>query len=579
MNLDLLFRRGEIDALDLRFANAVADWSAGTVDAACLMAAALLSRQVGAGHVCLDLANLAGQPLFDGDWTAPPLADWLASLTACSAVGSGDDFTPLIVDATRLYLQRHFRDECRIADDLRRRCTGTPMIYDKARLATLFAGIGSGDQRRAAALALSHRLAVISGGPGTGKTTTLARILALLVEQAGTQRLDIALAAPTGKAAARMQEAVRAAKLSLSTGENPVDGDILARIPDEARTLHRLLGIIPGGPPRHNAQRPLAADVVVVDEASMIDLALMARLLDAVPAEARLILLGDRDQLASVEAGAVFADLCGDGRDNGLGDAVVELTHSFRFAGDSGIGRLASEVRSGDGDGVIARLSAGRHDDLGWQQGSVAEAQAAAAQDYRHYLTTVAAWAEGAPVEPLFAAFNRFRLLCANRQGPAGTLAANEAIERHLRPGLRGPRRQPWYAGRPIMITANDYGQRLFNGDIGLTLPDADADVEGGWRVWFESPQGARSLPPSRLPAHETVFAMTVHKAQGSEFDNVMLLLPPSAAPLLTRELLYTGITRARRQVSLWAGEAVLRAACSKRAERTSGLRERLAMP
>jgi exodeoxyribonuclease V alpha subunit len=189
-------------------------------------------------------------------------------------------------------------------------------------------------------------------------------------------------------------------------------------------------------------------------------------------------------------------------------------------------------------------------------------------------MEAVSAWQDGAPVAPLFASFNRFRLLCANREGASGTIVANEIIERHLRNGPRAVRRQSWYAGRPVMVTANDHGQRLFNGDIGLTL----ANAAGELRVWFESPQGLRSLPPSRLPAHETAFAMTVHKAQGSEFDSVMLLLPPAASPLLTRELLYTGITRARCRVSLWANEPVLRAACARRAERSSGLRERLGM-
>jgi exodeoxyribonuclease V alpha subunit len=361
--------------------------------------------------------------------------------------------------------------------------------------------------------------------------------------QAQDAGLRIVLAAPTGKAAARMSEALRIAGASAQ---------------GEAQTLHRLLGMRADGSGfRHNRDRPLAVDVLVVDEASMIDLSLMAHLLDALPATARLILLGDRDQLAAVEAGAVFADLCASPR---LADCVAALVTNFRFGGSSGIGQLADALRSGNVAGTLERLGAHGHDaaDLDWQAGVEARGLAAGAREgYAAYRAAVDAGAE--PGE-LFDQFSRFRVLCAQR---SDVVAVNRALGDALKPGL------------PVMVIRNDPLLRLFNGDIGLALPDP---ADGTIKVCFPG-EGAdfRWIPAVRLPVWEAAWAMTVHKSQGSEFDRVLLVLPPVGSRVTTRELVYTGVTRAKRHVVLQAGEAVLRTAIASRAERMSALCERLA--
>jgi exodeoxyribonuclease V alpha subunit len=459
-------------------------------------------------------------------------------------VGGADDWTPLVWDGQRLYLRRYFDYERRVAADLLARITA-PELLDpqlESRLAECFADTG---QRNAARIALTHRLALISGGPGTGKTHTLARIIGLL--QLTHPGLRIALAAPTGKAAARMGEALLAAGVAVADG---------------ARTVHRLLGVRTDGSSfHHHRERPLAVDVLVVDEASMIDLSLMAHLLDALPAAARLILLGDRDQLAAVEAGAVFADLCDSPR---LASCVVPLTTSFRFGTDGGIGRLAERLRAGDAAGALALLQAGQGD-LGWvAQGDLRALVAAAREGYRDFRQGVA---EGLAPQELFARFDRFRVLCAHRQEAA-------AINRALSGALGGASVRPT-AGTPIMVLRNDALLRVFNGDIGLLLADP---ADGQLKACFPGDAGnaARWIALSRLPEWEPAWAMTVHKSQGSEFEEVLLALPDSVSPVATRELVYTGVTRAKRRVTLWGGAEVLGAAIKSRAERMSGLRERL---
>ncbi|MDX1657005.1 MAG: exodeoxyribonuclease V subunit alpha, partial [Candidatus Competibacteraceae bacterium] len=371
--------------------------------------------------------------------------------------------------------------------------------------------------------------------------------------------------------------------------------------PEQAATLHRLLGWRPGsGGLRHGPDHPLALDVLVVDEASMVDLALMTRLLGALPAGARLILLGDKDQLASVEAGAVLADICGpvpgfrqpfcrrlerlldqplaagEG-DRPLADCVVLLRHSYRFGADSGIGRLARRVNAGDGAGALGVLEEG-FADLDWRSLELRDypprsLDKPVIEGFGAYLQLVA---QGAEPQLIFRAFEDFRVLCALRQGPAGVNALNESIQSWLADQglirLRATVLSGWYPGRPVMITRNDYNLRLYNGDIGLCL-----ETQGQLRVCFLTSQGElRHFPPARLPEHETVYAMTVHKSQGSEFGRVLLLLPPEPARIMTRELLYTGITRARDHLQLWGPEGVLRFAAGRRLHRSSGLGERL---
>ncbi len=557
-----------------------------------LAAAALCCAALGNGDVCLPLRRLAGTaPWPEQDFRLPALSPWRRELEASSLVGAPGDFAPLILDGERLYLARYHAYEVQLASQLLRRAALRPAV-DEARLAEslarLFAfntGAQAPDwQRIAAAQAVRRQLAVISGGPGTGKTTTVVRLLAALLEQPGGERLAIGLAAPTGKAAARMAEAIRNAKAGL-----PQADELKALLPEEARTLHRLLGSRGDSPAvRHHAANPLPLDVLVVDEASMVDLALMAKLLDALPPSARLILLGDKDQLCAVEAGAVFAELCeGRGFDaqaaaeieqltgqpvptgtptSQLGDAVVLLTHSHRFAGDSGIGELARRINAGDAAGTLALLQEARADLIWHAEPQPNDLQRRLLDGYAPYL---AAAGTGDPARA-FAAFNAFRVLTAQREGTWGVAGLNEALEARFRrqPGER------WYAGRAVMVRQNDYALGLFNGDIGLCL-----QTPAGLRVFFEAETGFRPFAPARLPSHDSAFAMTVHKSQGSEFAQVLLVLPETPSPLLTRSLFYTGITRAKQQVEIWSLPARLLEAVNTRAERAAGLAERLALP
>lgn len=561
-------------------------------DEAVLAAAALCCQVLGNGDVCLPLARWAGQRPWGEGYVLPALTDWRGQLSASALVGAPGDFTPLILDGERLYLARYQAYEAQLAAQLLRRAADQPAV-DEAQLSDSLQRLFANNtqqpdwQRLAAAQAVRKRVAVISGGPGTGKTTTVVRLLAALLEQPGGERLAIGLAAPTGKAAARMAEAIRNAKASL-----PVSEAIKAALPEQARTLHRLLGSRGDRPQvRHTAANPLALDVLVVDEASMVDLAMMAKLLDALPANGRLILLGDKDQLCAVEAGAVFAELC-DGRGfnasaaadlqrltgqsvpveaptSQLGDAVVLLTHSHRFAGDSGIGELARRINGGDARGTLSLLQEGRSD-LHWQSAPTPAALLTRIeQGYEGYLQAARA---GEPAAA-FAAFNQFRVLTAQREGAFGVAGLNEALEARYKRRFKLAERERWYAGRAVMVQSNDYALGLFNGDIGICL-----QTELGLRVLFESEEGFRTFTTARLPSHETALAMTVHKSQGSEFSDVLLVLPEQPSPLLTRSLFYTGITRAKNKVEIWALAPRISEAVNTKAERAAGLALRLAL-
>jgi exodeoxyribonuclease V alpha subunit len=571
-----------------------------------LWAAALASQRTGSGHVCADLAAVAGRPLVEAVPDAPVMPDldaWSAALRATPVVGGAGDDAPLVLDtAGRLYLRRYWAYEREVADEVRRRAAAAVAV-DAAALQGALEVLWPSDatmpepdwQRVAAVTAVLRRLCIVAGGPGTGKTSTVVRLLALLAAMNGGVPLVVELAAPTGKAAARLEEALRA-------GRAAVPPALRHAIPERASTLHRLLRLRPDSTRAGvDRERPLRADVVVVDEASMVDLALMAKLLRAVRPDARLLLLGDKDQLASVEAGAVLADLCGDapgfspsfaaavggatgqavpaGRAASPGplrDAIVVLQESRRFRADSGIARLAAAVNRGDGDEACALLTSGAPD-LGWRpvvEGRVDRERlaGAAADGFGPYLACVASGA--APAETL-RAFDRFRMLCAHREGAAGAAGVNRLVEDALEARGLLRRTTPWFVGRPVMVTRNDHGLRLANGDVGIVLPDPDEP--GRTTVAFPAADGGvRRVPPARLPAHETVWAMTVHKSQGSEFDRVVLLLPPEPSRVVTRELLYTAITRARDRVEIWGRDAVVRAGVAARVERSSGLRDAL---
>lgn len=554
-------------------------------------AAALASFAAGQGASCIDLTPWAGQP-GPGPWsdrTLPAMADWRRQLLASEVVAAGEAGLPLVLDThNRLYLLRFFADEAELARVIHR-LAEAPVTVDEPRLQAeldrLF-GPDDPEQRLAAANAALGRLAIVSGGPGTGKTTTVVRLLALLVAlwPHATRPPRIALAAPTGKAANRLAQSVAAQRAALPAA-------LAEPIPTQALTLHRLLGYQPGRErPAHDARRPLHADIIVIDEASMVDLAMMARLARALPETARLILLGDRDQLASVQAGAVLGDLCAGYRGysparaarlrrlcpaatvpeqataSPLADGIALLNRSYRFRAEGGIGRLAVAVRAGDAAATRAALAV---DDPALRLQPLMPAQpswggaVALADRYAQLLH------DAAPAEAL-AAFERLRVLCALREGPFGVIELNRQIEQALRRrGLIGADG----AGRAIIITRNDYTLGLFNGDIGLLAYEPE---HGGLRACFPQPGGVRRLSPARLPPHESVFAMTVHKSQGSEFDEVVLVLPPQPHPLVTRELLYTGLTRARERLVIEAGEPTLEAAVRQPTERPSGLRDRL---
>jgi exodeoxyribonuclease V alpha subunit len=527
----------------------------------CVFRAALAaSRAVLAGHACADAAQLEEA---DGeDWRAALLD---SPVVACAQ--SADPFRPLVLDAAgRLYLYRYWDYERRLARRL--------VALDRAVEADEPPGAGAlldgvdDSQREAIRRAWSRGLALIAGGPGTGKTTTVVRVLAGLL--AREPHLRIALAAPTGKAAARLEQAVRERLDALA-----LPPALRAGVPVEARTIHRLLGVRPGRAEcRHGPGRPLPFDVVVADEASMLDLALAARLVEALPPRARLLLLGDPGQLASVEAGAVFAQACAAAAGGGpLEGALGLLRESHRFGGTSGIGRLADAVRAGDAGASIALLDEASLADAAWVR-EAPESSVLTRELLHGYTAYVTALQHRAGPAEVLAAFDRCRILVATREGPFGM----ERINALIGAAVAGRRAEagvlpPWYPGRAVLVTRNDYGLRLFNGDVGVVLPGRD-----GLMVHFPDPSGStREVLPGRLGECETAFAMTVHRAQGSEFDRVEVLLPSIDSDLLTREWLYTGITRARRGVRLWSEESVLRSAIARRTPRRSGLEGALA--
>ncbi|MEW5802028.1 MAG: exodeoxyribonuclease V subunit alpha [bacterium] len=667
------------------------------------LAAGLVSRYTEEGNVCLDLPLIAGRPVaevLDGaeiEMHCPPVPYWIDVLRNTTVVGRPGEFKPLILDEKgRLYLYRYWEYEKNVADSLTERASRLCPDIDEALLEDgirrLFpnpaaagahghaeeikhageikyagknehaggneptgknqpAGMNNPaakddpDWQKIAALTAVRRMfCVISGGPGAGKTSTVVKVLALLLEQAKGKALRIAMAAPTGKAAARLKESIRQAK-----GELACQPDILKAIPDEVSTIHRLLGTITTRDPflfRNGEENMLPCDVVVVDEASMVDLPLMARLVKAVPQGARLIILGDKDQLASVEAGAVLGDICGAGQSHlplaftgqsaidketaagmkagmdtamagpisiespspaevrggagALRDSLVILRKSYRFGPDSGIGLVSRSINEGRGAAALSllkglkgglkgldrldelggpyELPADGYGDISWRRcpspGAMPKAIAERiTQGYADYLKVD-------DPEEAFRRFNGFRILCALRKGPYGVERVNGLVEEALqKAGLipigRDRVRGRQYRGQPVMITRNDYRLGLFNGDVGLILPDPSQS--GALYAYFPTSDGAmRKIPPGRLPEHEAVYAMTVHKSQGSEFDRVIFLLPDVDAEVLTRELIYTSITRAREYVEVWGREEVFIKAISRRIQRQSGLQDAL---
>lgn len=534
--------------------------------------AALASYFAGRGHSCFNLADTpdaAAFPLLQAQRTPPPtdIRTWRENLKRCDTVGAPGAYTPLVLDGDgRLYLHRCWGYERQVAAGILSR--SRLLALDETRLDDALDRYfpprsGAVDLQRAAArMALGHRFSVISGGPGTGKTATVARILALLLDMAGDSGPEIALAAPTGKAALRLHQSIMHAadRLDLPDG-------IRGRLPAGVSTIHRLLGVrTRRGGFRHNRENRLSCDILVVDEASMVDLQLMASLMEALRDDARVILLGDRNQLASVEAGAVLADIC-----DSAGPAAVpvtQLTKSYRFGDDSGIAALSRLINAGESSAAMELLESGGHTDLLWRQlpagRAFAETFTSAARDgYARYAGAAS------PAEAL-RELGSFRVLSPLRSGAYGVENLNDLCLSALTAGRKNDPRLPMM---PVMITGNNYELGLFNGDTGVT-----AEGDGGSAVWFENPEGGlRHLSPLRLPPFEAAFALTVHKSQGSEFDRVLLVLPDHLSDVLTRELLYTAVTRARSHIEIWGSEEVFRQAVERRTLRRSGLGERLA--
>ena len=560
-----------------------------------LLAAALAVRAVRLGATCLELDRLRDVTVDDDadvDVAAlpwPDAGDLVAALRASPLVAGSPRGTlrPLrLVDtdtAPLLYLARYWAQEQCVRSVLDDRELTRPPVPDDlpARLATLFPGAGPDRQRVAAALAATRWTTVLAGGPGTGKTTTVARVLALLHRPG----LRVALAAPTGKAAARLQEAVREQAAGLA-------------LPDDltAMTLHRLLGWRRGSSTRrHSASSRLPYDVVVVDETSMVSLTMMARLLEAVRPDARLLLVGDPDQLTSVDAGAVLADLVarpvsagpdpllgqlvgpdlsasGDPHEAALtaterlrlGGGTVRLTRGRRFGG--AIAALAVAVREGDADRALAVLRAGTADVSFVEDGDLDALRA----DVAAAASAVTAAAERGDVDDALARLEDHRLLCAHRTGPYGVSAWDRSALRWSAAAVgRPPDLTGWYPGQPLLVTANDHDAKVYNGDTGVVVDRGGGDLVAAFA------RGSRPvlLHPGRLADLQTVYAMTIHRSQGSQYDVVSVVLPPTASSLLSRELLYTAITRARRHVRVLGTEESVRAGIGRQVLRASGLR------
>lgn len=600
-DLDELRARRVFTALDVHFAT-VTSRLFGETDADVRLAAALASRAVSQGNACLDLTALRDDPVVrDGEGTAvgtlrwPEFEMWSESLAASPMVSvvTGGEIgrAPLVLEADgRLYLERYWRSERRVAASILARA-GLRRDVDPAWLTAALDRLGFPPcdgtvdrQRLAAALAAERALCIVSGGPGTGKTYTVAKILALLAETAEPQAVAprIALLAPTGKAAARLSESISAELPSLDCS------DAARRaIPSSASTIHRALGMSLA--PRRRQRRELHADIVVVDEASMIDLQLLDKLLAAIPLRSRLLLLGDRNQLASVEAGTILADLCTDDAtptysqaqvarlapvigstlpaaaepSPTIADCVVELTENRRYRESPGIATLAAAIHDGDEATTLDVLRDENFDDVRWIE------TPPSTEIVDHVCREYEAVREVDDPALRLRALNRTRVLCAHRNGSLGVAGLNAAVENELaRRGLIEVGATS-YDGRPLLIERNDYSIELFNGDVGLLVKTPAGDAI----AVFAGRDGLRYVAPSRLPQHSTVFAMTVHKSQGSEFDEVAVVLPRDPSPVVSRELLYTAVTRARRRVTVYAPEEILRDAVRHRVRRSGGLR------
>ena len=582
---------GVLHSADVHVASRIARVG-GESDERVMLAAALAVRGPRIGHVLVDLATIAGTAAVDleeevdlSDLPWPEPEEWLAAVAASPLVGEmdSDPERPLRLWGSRLYLDRYWRAEAQVAEDLLAMAGAEASVVDaeatKTDLAALFPGEqGAGKQALAAEVAASGRLTVIAGGPGTGKTTTVARIAALLMADAerGGRVPLIGLAAPTGKAAQRLQESVReeAARLDVSV-------TVRERLLElEAVTLHRLLGWQPRTHSRfrHNREERLPFEVIIIDETSMVPLWMMARLLEAVRPQARLVLIGDPGQLASVEAGAVLGDIVGPAEeepDSPLGKRVVTLDRVHRYGEE--IAELAEAIRAGDADKVLALLENGG-EQVQWIDADPGDPASMPLLEPVRKATVEAGRAAfeaaaAGDAKAALAAMAKHRILCAHRRGPHGVRRWNQQAEAWIAEEVEGfdPFGR-WYVGRPLLVTENNYELKLYNGDTGIVIQRPDGSLAAA----FERGDEIVELSPTQLEAVETVYAMTIHKSQGSQFEAVSVLLPPESSRITSRELLYTAATRTRERLTLIASADAIRAASEHPVARASGLRWRL---
>lgn len=568
-----------------------------------------LSRMLSEGHICIDPLDLDQEALKEAGYEEIPAPE---ALSKSDLVSGGEKRTPFVLTGNRLYMQRYYYYETLILERIKQ-FTESEIDKKDKRLQELYAlnntinqlfpgspavtgegrTAGRIDWQWLAAIAtVLHDFSIITGGPGTGKTTTVAKVLTLLLHL--NKELRIALCAPTGKAAARMAESLRMG----AKNSAPFVREAFASLTPS--TIHRLLGTITGSPNfKHNRDQPLDADVIIVDEASMIDVALMAKLMDAIGDGAKLILLGDKDQLASVEAGSLFGDLCnalptlndfsagfleevkrllptgtllpepyvGQNMDHLLFEHVVELQYSHRFSDDAGIGKFSQAVLNNNPE-VLTTFFDNQDDEI-----SVDPAYNQ--KSFEQFVLGYKAYLDEPDIQVAIKKINQLRVLCAVRDTNLGVDAVNRRIENILKQKCGLKPYDVFYENRPIMVTSNNRQLNLFNGDIGIIRSD-----EGGvMRGWFEAADGTlRSVLPGFIGSLETAFAMTIHKSQGSEFNKVLILLPEKAqaSKLLTRELLYTAVTRARESVLIQGDHATIMTAAALGIHRGSGVIQRL---
>lgn len=597
-----LLREGPFPAIDRELPDFLLRLNPGESDEV-LLAAAMLSYAYRQGDVCIKLDNDFLPAVLEGFEAPTALPELNAEslkekLEASPLVGGPGSFKPMILDSSgRLYFQKLWKHEQKLAAAILKRARKEPRSFDsgqlKDSLERMFSVSSPGTdwQKVAAVAAMRNSFTVISGGPGTGKTTTIAKVLALLLEQEDISQgdLTVALAAPTGKAAARLKQSISASLVELDTHES-----VKVCFPEKALTLHQLLGARRSSARfKYNEENPLPYDVVVVDEASMVDQGLMYRLMGALPESSRIILLGDKDQLASVEAGSVLGDICGNRgstistafdsvlQDLGmdipensiakntypLADAIVLLEKNYRFGEESGIAKAAEAINRGDGETLISILHDEAYGDIRLHvPGAGEKLEEEVADRLGNYFKALE---EDSSVGEVFERFRQFQLLTTHRRGPVGVESLNRRIEARLQQlKLITPYRE-WYQGKPIIINENDYSLNLNNGDIGICLYESTGEA----KVVFNKEVPIK-LSPARLPAHDLAYTLTIHKSQGSEFDEVLIVLPGSASPLLSRPLLYTAVTRARKTVRIASTEERIKEAVGTPLKRASGLME-----